>query len=58
MQMAWDLLDYVNFDTAIKTGDVGYLQNLLPYLLFQFIGGKNKNYIIKVLELLQGPHCE
>ncbi|KAF8237484.1 hypothetical protein L208DRAFT_1421552 [Tricholoma matsutake] len=57
-QMACDLLDYVNFDVAIKTGDVGYLQDLLPHLLFWFIGGKNKNYAIEILELLQGLHRE
>jgi hypothetical protein len=53
-QMAHDLLDYVNFDATIKTGDVGTLQDLLPHLLFQFIGRKNKNYAIEILELLQG----
>jgi hypothetical protein len=42
-QMARDLLDYVNFDTAIKTSDVGFLQDFLPRLLFRFVGGKNKN---------------
>jgi hypothetical protein len=57
-QMARDLLDYVNFDAAIKTGDVGTLQDLLPRLLFRFIGGKNKNYAIEILELLQGLHRE
>ena len=58
MQMARDLLDYVNFDMAIKIGDVGYLQDLLPCLLFRFISGKNKNYAIEILELLQGLHRE
>jgi hypothetical protein len=58
MQMARDLLDYVNFDTAIKTGDIGYLQDVLPRLLFRFIGGKNKNYAMEILELLQGLHRE
>jgi hypothetical protein len=57
-QMARDLLDYVNFNSAIKTGDVGYLQDVLPRLLFRFIGGKNKNYAIEILELLQGLHRE
>jgi hypothetical protein len=57
-QMACDLLDYVNFNAAIKMGDVGFLQDFLPHLLFQFIGGKNKNYVIEILELLQGLHWE
>jgi hypothetical protein len=57
-QMVRDLLDYANFDAAIKMGDVGYLQDVLPHLLFWFIGGKNKNYAIEILELLQGLHRE
>ena len=56
--MACDLLDYVNFDAAIKTGDIGTLQDCLPCLLFWFIGGKNKNYTIEILKLLQGLHRE
>jgi hypothetical protein len=57
-QMACDLLDYMNFDAAIKTGNVGTLQDLLPHLLFRFIGSKNKNYAIEILDLLQGLHRE
>ena len=57
-QMARDLLDYVILDVAIKTGDVGCLQDLLPRLLFRFIRGKNKNYAIEILELFQGLHRE
>jgi len=53
-QMARDLLDYVDFDDAIKTGDIGRIQDLLPQLLFRFAGGKNKNYATELLELLQG----
>ncbi|KAF8222270.1 hypothetical protein L208DRAFT_1524744 [Tricholoma matsutake] len=45
-------------ERRITTGDVGYLQDLLPHLLFRLIGGKNKNYVIEILELLQGLHWE
>jgi hypothetical protein len=57
-QMARDLLDYIHLDDAIKTGDVGSIQDMLPRLLFRFVGGKNKNYAIEMLELLQGLHKE
>jgi hypothetical protein len=46
------------FQCSNQTGDIGLLQDLLPQLLFQFIGGKNKNYAIEILELLQGLHRE
>jgi hypothetical protein len=58
VQMARNLLDYVELDESIKYGDVGRLENLLPWLLFRFIGGQSKNYAIEVLELLQGLHRE
>ncbi|KAI0686262.1 hypothetical protein BC835DRAFT_1288480 [Cytidiella melzeri] len=48
-----DLLDYVDLDDAMKTGDVGRLEDLLPRLLFCFSGGPNSNYTIELLELLQ-----
>jgi hypothetical protein len=57
-QLACNLLDYVNFDRAIKTGDVRYLMDLLLCLLFQFVGGRNKNHATEILELLQGLHRE
>jgi hypothetical protein len=57
-QMAQNLLDYVNFDRVIKTGDVRFLQDFLPRLLFRFVGRKNKNYAVEILELLQGLHQE
>ena len=57
-QMARDLLDYTHLDDAIKTGNVGSIQDMIPRLLFRFAGGKNRNYAIKMLELLQGLHKE
>jgi hypothetical protein len=58
VQMARDLLVYLELDAAIKIGDVGRIQDILPRLLFRFVGGKNKNYAIEILELLQALHRE
>jgi hypothetical protein len=53
-----DILQYIVLDQAVKHGDVGLMEDSLPQLLFRFIGGKNSNYSIEVLELLQGLHRE
>src|ERR1700722_10200890 len=53
-----DILDYLLFDDAIKTGDIGTIQDLLPRLLLRFIGGGNSKYAIEVLELIQGLYRE
>ncbi|KAI0769563.1 hypothetical protein BC629DRAFT_1595870 [Irpex lacteus] len=49
-----DLLDYVNLDDAMRTGDVGRMFDLMPRLLFRFHGGNNWKYTLEVLESLQG----
>ena len=48
-----DILLYIVLDKAVKYGDVGLMEACLPQLLLRFIGGKNSNYAIEVLELLQ-----
>jgi hypothetical protein len=53
-----DVLQYIVFDQAIKRGDVGIMEDMLPVLLFRFVGGGNSNYSIEILELLQGLHRE
>lgn len=53
-----DLLDYVNLDDAIRTGDVGRMFDLMPRLLFRYHGGNNWKYTIEVLESLQGLQRE
>jgi hypothetical protein len=58
IQMARDLLDYVLLDQALSSGDIGLLEDLLPRLLFRYIGGGSTNYTIEILELLQGLHRE
>ena len=53
-----DILNYILLDSAIKTGDIGCIQDLLPQLLFRFVGGRNSKYAIEVLELIQGLYRE
>ncbi|KAI0088970.1 hypothetical protein BDY19DRAFT_993786 [Irpex rosettiformis] len=58
IQFCRDLLNYVELDSAMKTGDVERVQDLLPRLLFRFNGGGSSNYAIELLELLQGLERE
>ncbi len=53
VQFNRDILDFVDFDNAMKVGDVGRMEDLLPRLLFRFVGGKHKNYTGELLDLLQ-----
>ncbi|KAJ3553997.1 hypothetical protein NM688_g3332 [Phlebia brevispora] len=53
-----DVLDYLILDSAMTSGDVGLMELLLPRLLYRFIGGGNSNYVVEVLEMLQGLHHE
>ena len=53
-----EVLDYIELDEAMRAGDVGRMQDLLPRLLFCFAGGGSSHYAIKILELLQGLHKE
>ena len=53
-----DALHYITLDHAIKRGDVGLMEDMLPTLLFRFTGGGNSKYATEVLELLQGLHRE
>ena len=57
-QFNHDLLEYVELDLAIKVGDVGRMEDMLPRLLFRFLGGRNHKYAVEILELLQGLHRE
>ncbi|KAF8886746.1 hypothetical protein BD779DRAFT_1471007 [Infundibulicybe gibba] len=53
-----DVLPYLELRDAIKIGDVGRMEDLLPTLLFRFAGGGNSKYAIEILELLQGLYRE
>ena len=58
VQFNRDLLEYLELDTAIKVGDVGRMEDMLPRLLLRFVGGNNNKYAIEILELLQGLNWE
>jgi hypothetical protein len=53
-----DVLPYILLRSAIEHGDVGYMEDSIPLMLFRFIGGRNSNYSGEMLELLQGFHRE
>ena len=53
-----DVLRYLELHEAMKKGDIGRMEDMLPYLLFRFIGGRNSKYAIEILELLQALHLE
>ncbi|KAJ3765421.1 hypothetical protein FB446DRAFT_655330 [Lentinula raphanica] len=53
-----DVMPYLDLRDAIKKGDVGRMENLLPTLLLRFVGGGNSNYAAEVLSLLQGLYQE
>ena len=53
-----NILDYLTLNNAILSGDVGIIQDILPRLLFRFVGRTNSKYAIEVLELIQGLYKE
>ena len=53
-----DLLPYFDLREAMQIGDVGRMEDLLPTLLFRFLGGGNHKYAVEILELEQGLHHE
>ncbi|KAI5823219.1 hypothetical protein K523DRAFT_344625 [Schizophyllum commune Tattone D] len=53
-----DVVHYMVLNEAIKRGDVGTMEHMLPFLLFRFIGGNNNKYCVEVLELMQGLYRE
>ena len=53
-----DVLHYITLDQAIRNGDVGLMEDFLPYLLYRFIGSGSSNYATEVVEMLQAFHRE
>ncbi|KAK6971606.1 hypothetical protein R3P38DRAFT_3336690 [Favolaschia claudopus] len=49
-----DVIPYLLLRKAIKAGDIGLIEDLLPILLFRFAGSGFPKYTIEILELLQG----
>lgn len=48
-----DLKLFWDFKDAVKHGNVGHMEDLLPELLVFFTGGRNTNYAKQMYELLQ-----
>ncbi|KAJ7878080.1 hypothetical protein B0H13DRAFT_2545808 [Mycena leptocephala] len=44
--------------STVRNGDIGIMEDMIPLLLYRFVGGRNSNYAIEMLELLQGLHRE
>lgn len=57
-QFMRDALGYLDLHDAMKSGDVGCMEQHLPRLFFRFVGGMNHNYQAEVLYLLHGLHRE
>ncbi|KAJ7619938.1 hypothetical protein DFH06DRAFT_69197 [Mycena polygramma] len=53
-----DVLPFILLRSAIRRGDVGIVEDMIPLLLYRFVGGKNSNYAIEMLELLQALNRE
>ncbi|KAJ7718343.1 hypothetical protein B0H16DRAFT_1740112 [Mycena metata] len=53
-----DVIPFILLRSAVRHGDVGIMEDMIPHLLFRFIGGKNTNYTTEMFELLQGLHRE
>jgi len=52
------LLQFLVLNRAVKTGDVGVIEAMIPRLLFRYIGSHSKNYTKEMFELIQGLHHE
>lgn len=48
-----DILTYFDLREAMHIGDVGRMEDLLPLMLFRFLGGGNHKYATEIMELLQ-----
>ncbi|KAL1751433.1 hypothetical protein FB107DRAFT_222078, partial [Schizophyllum commune] len=53
-----DSLRFVVLGEALKRGDIGTMEDMLPFLLHRFEGGNNNKYCSEVLELMQGLYRE
>ncbi|KAF7789595.1 hypothetical protein EIP86_000541 [Pleurotus ostreatoroseus] len=58
IQFNRDVLDFLELDEAMHVGDVGRMRDLLPRLLFRFVGGGHTNYVTEILEVIQGLERE
>ncbi|KAF8344677.1 hypothetical protein F5887DRAFT_1062041 [Amanita rubescens] len=59
VQIQWtlwnkDVLPYIELCHAVRAGDIGCMEDLLPLMAFRFSGGGNTNYLTEILELRTG----
>ncbi|KAK7027843.1 hypothetical protein R3P38DRAFT_3521255 [Favolaschia claudopus] len=53
-----DVIPFILLRSAVRLGDVGFMEDMIPLLLYRFVGGKNSLYAIEMLELLQAFNRE
>ncbi|OJT15551.1 hypothetical protein TRAPUB_6526 [Trametes pubescens] len=53
-----DILAYFDLREAMRIGDVGRMEDLLPTMLYRFLGGGNHKYAVEILELLHKLRAE
>ncbi|TDL27181.1 hypothetical protein BD410DRAFT_714083 [Rickenella mellea] len=53
-----DVLRFFDMSEAIRTGDVGIMEQHIPHLIFRFAGGNNSKYLIELFELFQALRKE
>ncbi|KAK7016092.1 hypothetical protein R3P38DRAFT_3321536 [Favolaschia claudopus] len=53
-----DVVPFILLRAAVRHGDVGFMEDMIPLLLYRFVGGKNSLYAIEMLELLQAFNRE
>ncbi|KAJ6459043.1 hypothetical protein C8R45DRAFT_1183127 [Mycena sanguinolenta] len=53
-----DVFPFIILWSAVRTGDIGIMEDMIPLMLYRFVGGKNSNYSGEMLELLQGLNRE
>ena len=58
IMFATDILPYFELRNAIRVGDVGRMEDLLPTLLFRFAGGGNHKYAVEIMELIHKLRVE
>ncbi|KAJ6494521.1 hypothetical protein C8R45DRAFT_1135396 [Mycena sanguinolenta] len=58
MMFLRNVIPFILLRAAVRSGDIGFMEDMIPLLLYRFVGGKNSNYAIEMLELLQSLHRE
>ena len=53
-----DVLPFILLRSAVRSGNVRIMEDMISLMLYHFVGGKNLHYAGEMLELLQGLHRE